>query len=329
MRSNRWLGIASALGVLLGMGNAAAQEVDVKVKVKEPREKVVVEGRGEPRERVVVEGKEREHREGGEGEERYPVSFPERPITMGGFILAPALSFTGGASRFGDDAGPHTGFAGIAIGARFGITNDFEVHASVVPIVFAPSPAGYGGLGPFVEGLGGPSFGARFRFLKGEFEMGVGADLTIFTNSITGVQIAPGIPMRLHIGKAAALDAAIVLPINAGLGLAGGGPLAKTETTVGLEVPLAFSIDITEPLHVGVSSGISVESFKDAGQTFGIPAGVFAGYAIAGKRGPLLDIDPFFRWPALLTPGTKGAGADKVDGGDFQIGVEIGGFLYL
>jgi hypothetical protein len=323
MRSSmRWLVVAAATGMVLGGArSAAAQRAEVKVKVPE---KVVVEEKvrvGEPRERerVVVEGKEG-HEEG----ERLAVSFPERGIVIGDFILAPSMILQGGQLDFGLTK---EGYAGLSFGARFGITRDLEVHAYPLPFVFAPSgAAGYGGLGPLAEGLGGPSFGAIFRFLRGPFEVGAAADLTIYTGDITGVRIAPGIPMRLHLGKIAALDAAVAVPITAGFKDTG---LGGSTTIVGLEIPVAFSIDVIEPvLHVGVNSGFAIDDFDKAGESVAIPLGFFGGYAIPGKKGPLLDIDPFFRWPDLFTPGVP-AGGDKVNAGNIQVGVEVAGFFYL
>jgi hypothetical protein len=329
MRSTRWLVTLAAAGVVLGGTQAASAQVEVKVKekVKVEAPKVKVEERvrvEEPRERerVVVEEKR------GEGEERLAVSYPERGIVIGDFILAPSMVFQGGQIDLGI---AKDGYAGLSFGARFGITRDFEVHAYPLPFVFAPkAAAGYGGLGPLAEGLGGPSFGAIYRFLRGPIEVGGGLDVTIFTNDITGVQIAPSVPVRVHVGKIAALDAALVVPINAGLKAGAGG----SNTAVGLEVPVAFSIDVIEPvLHVGINSGFGFEHLntvagESAGQSFFIPLGFFGGYAIPGKKGPLLDIDPFFRWPDLFTPGVP-APLDKVNAGNIQVGLEVAGFLYL
>jgi len=44
---------------------------------------------------------------------------------------------------------------------------------------------------------------------------------------------------------------------------------------------------------------------------------------VAKEFATLLDIDPFFRWPDLFTPGVK-AGGDKVNPGNIQVGLEIG-----
>ncbi len=281
---------------------------------------------------MVVEG-----HEGKEEGERLAVSFPERGIVIGKNILAVGLTpslfreeialtgtgvIGGGIARAtsANASGGTTGF-GLSLGARFGITNDLEVHAYPLQLVFAPSSAaGYGGAGPFIEGLEGPSVGAIYRFLRGPLEVGATMDLTVLTPSgDTGVVVQPGVAARLHIGKIAALDAAVDLPITGQKGHGG----------VGLDIPVAFSFDIIRPLHVGANSGIAIDDFGDAGNTVAIPLGFFGGYAIPSKKGPLLDIDPFFRWPELFTPGVTGAGTDKVNAGNFQVGVEFAGFFYL
>jgi len=64
------------------------------------------------------------------------------------------------------------------------------------------------------------------------------------------------------------------------------------------------------------------------GDTVAIPLGFIAGYAIAGEKGkgPMLDIDPFFLWPGLFTPGIKG---NAVTTADYAFGVEATYYFYL
>lgn len=52
--------------------------------------------------------------------------------------------------------------------------------------------------------------------------------------------------------------------------------------------------------------------------------GVFGGYAIAGAKGPIVDIDPFFSWSRFL-----GAPNTTVDAMDFEVGVDVTGYLYF
>jgi hypothetical protein len=66
--------------------------------------------------------------------------------------------------------------------------------------------------------------------------------------------------------------------------------------------------------------------------TTDVGAPATSGYAIGGKNGPILDIDPFFQWPFLLTPGSQSHGliaAESTHPGVFTVGVSLGGFLYF
>jgi hypothetical protein len=264
---------------------------------------------------------------------RLPVSYVERGITNPAKILSPEVDF--GVTNFSQTfttAGPlgsasvtlSQAYVNLAILAGYSITDDFGVRATVVPLEFN-SPFAY--LGPAV--------GATYRFLKGDFEMGVAADLTVQTcgtagcynpqygpGNGAGVVFVPSVPMHLHFGKKARLDVQPGIPIaNVGAG-----------TTVGLAVPVQFAYDIVEPLHVGAMTGVNVNfvapNGATVGDTFAIPAGVFGGYAIAGKDGPMLDIDPFVLWPVLFTPASQ-TGFGKADGAFVDVGVNVTYYLYL
>jgi hypothetical protein len=116
------------------------------------------------------------------------------------------------------------------------------------------------------------------------------------------------------------LDASVGIPIRAGGEVASGSSAA-----VGLEVPVAFSFDIIEPLHVGVNTGLIVDDFSAAGDTTGIPLGIFGGYAIGDKR-PIVDIDPFFNFFSFITPGSPIGVAQP---GIFTVGVSARGYIYF
>jgi hypothetical protein len=271
-----------------------------------------------------------------EEEEKYvlPVSYPERGITNPAGILSPVLDvdFTRipGAGAALPAAGGGGGGAqiatGLAVGAGYAITNDFGVRATVLSLSLTPSPVYYTGV----------TGGATFRFLRGPFEMGIALDGGVQlpvpnTNGSAFGLIAPSIPMHIHIGKPARLDITPTFPIEAGApGLA---PGAGKSTFIGLSVPVQLAVDIIEPLHVGVTTGYSMILNPPTGVTVGdnvfIPVGFIAGYAIAGRKGPILDLDPFFLWPELFTPGTSGMGTSKVDSGNYMFGLEATVYLYL
>jgi hypothetical protein len=252
--------------------------------------------------------------EGKEGGKRLPLSYTERPLTLPKMILAPELALAVSRELGTGDVG-----FGMEVAARFGIIDDFEVNAVVAPVEFAPHVA-----------YTGPKFGATFRFLKDEFEMGARLNVTIITHGSLadakpnllaegGVIFEPGVPMLLHIGKVARLDTGVYVPIQASSSDSGGGG-------AGLRIPVAFAYDIIEPLHVGANTAFGILNFKDPGKSIYIPLGLFAGYAIATEKGPLLDIDPFFRWPYFATPGSS---TDKVNAGVFEAGLAVGLYLYL
>jgi hypothetical protein len=247
------------------------------------------------------------------GEEgRLPLSYTERPLTLPRLVLNPAAEFNVTKE---DDT-----FVNLAITAAFGITDDLQVQADVAPLQLSPT-AKYG-----QTEWPGPSVGVKYRFLRGSFELGVRADVILVTYSpLSGAIFHPEIPARLHIGKSVRIDAAP----SAYIRFISDGSGRPTNTTVGLYVPVAAAFDIIEPLHVGLDTGIWIGDMKTVGDTFAIPLGIFAGYAIGGKDGPILDIDPFFRWPTFATPALSDPNADKLNPGHYQVGLEVGGFFYL
>jgi hypothetical protein len=275
----------------------------------------------------------REEHAGHEGHERLPVSYTERPITLPRFILNPELEFAFERFAFGGIEAENA--IALALSARFGITDDLDAYAIVAPLEFGPiGAAGEKVQARYVD----PKFGATYRFMRGKFELGATLGITIVNDvaaSVSvpvaldkaGVILEPGAVGKLHINKQMSLEAAAYVPIQIG-----------STVGAGLRVPIKFAYDIMEPLHVGAQTGVGLVSFAPPGARaldgLYIPLGIFAGYAIQGKEGPVLDIDPFFTWPALLTPGVETGGtcrncASQVNAGYISVGVSIGGFLYL
>jgi hypothetical protein len=244
-------------------------------------------------------------------ESEYPLSYTERPLTLSKMTLAPELVFNVG----------HLGGTtfGMEIGAAFGITKDFEIGAVVLPMDFAPSPVRYGA----------PQIFATYRFFHSPtVEIGGRLRAAIYHEGVTGAAITPSVPFLFHLGKIARLDLEPGVVISANRVPVGStGTLTGGSTYVGLSVPVQFAIDIIEPLHVGVNTGIIAGDFGHFGDSVTVPLGFFAGYAIGGKK-PVVDIDPFFRWDAFLMPGV-GAGVDKVNAGIWNVGLNIRAYIYL
>lgn len=260
---------------------------------------------------------------GGEEESDYPLSYVERPLTLPRLALAPELEFELGRAE-GATATTSTGretLVGINIGAAFGITKDLEVGAFILPLRFAPKVT-YGSAPD--DAAANLQFFGTFRFFNNHFvEIGARLRLYAITQDFKGAQITPSVPFRFHLHKRVSLDAEVAIPITA----AGDGYGAH----VGLNVPLALAVDIIEPLHVGVRTGLQVFDFNPNGGSVGnyvyIPLGFFAGFAIGGKR-PIVDIDAFFQWDRFATPGGS-LGGDKIVAGDFQTGLAVRGYFYF
>lgn len=252
--------------------------------------------------------------EGGEGEKRLAVSVPERGITLGNMIVSPGVDFT--VSHL--SAGTSGSLTGLewGLGARMGIGADFDF--TVQPVILSDVTD----TGEFnYESVAGQ---ATYRFLniKDTFELGGRVAFQFLLPSAEqGVIVTPSIPARLHIGKIASLDTGVSVSIAA--------PFKGGSTTVGMEVPATFLVDIIEPtVHVGVGTGFEIVDFNDAGHSITVPLQFLAGVAVPGKDGPILDIDPFFSFPFFAVPGAP-SGADKIVSQFWQTGVAIEGYLYL
>jgi hypothetical protein len=256
-------------------------------------------------------------------ESEYPVSFVERPLTLSHMTLAPELELEVARDPLGLGVTP----VGIDIGATFGITRNWEVGATVLPLEFTPSVT-FGS--PYVPESNLQLF-STFRFLHaGAFEMGARLRAYFITTTGAGAEIVPSVPMIIHLGKFGRIDAEVAVPILARgtAGTTAGGASA------GLSVPLSIAFDIIEPLHVGVSTGIQILDFSQASDTFFIPLGFFAGYAIGEKR-PILDVDVSFQWTEFIAPliatnaDPAASGPSTFNGGSFTAGLSVKGYFYF
>lgn len=276
-------------------------------------------------------------------QERQPLAQAERPLTLPRLTLAPTASLefehvgiSSPAYRVDANA-----FA-VDLGLRFGITSDFEVGATLIPLDFAP-------LNRDVDVYYViPRFYFTYRFLRGDAEMGFNLQATIFTpdrplvtliplpiDSTKGVTLQPGFPMRFHLSRSARIDTGFFVPIGIGNRPARLPFQSPTQVGAGLKIPFEILFDITEPVHLAVNTGFGIGNFSDAGHSIYIPMGISGGYAVRGHKGPVFDIDAFFQWPSLIVPGADdrpppfGPGNPKALPGVFETGLELTGYIYL
>jgi len=95
-------------------------------------------------------------------------------------------------------------------------------------------------------------------------------------------------------------------------------PAAKT--TVGLNVPLHFAVQLNDRVYASVDSGVSMPDLNDvktsAAIAIAIPMGVSAGYSTpVGKT--IVSVQPSVSWPGFLMP----TSADPVGIGAITVGV--------
>lgn len=251
----------------------------------------------------------------GEEKPKQPLAVAERRLTLPALTLSPEITVDV-SHLSGEGIGEGEIEIGAAVGVRFGILDDLEIGATVAPFVITPAFA-----------YNNPRLWGTYRFLEGQVEVGgtlsVGvisyaAPLTLppLPQQATGVLLQPGIPARIHIGESARLDLGVYVPIELG----GLGAL-------GFKIPVEFVYDFVKSFHVAVNTGFVISNLNDAVNHMIVPAGLSAGVAIAGKKGPVLDIDPFFRLPVLLTPALEPGKQLNVYA--FVTGLEASFFLYL
>jgi hypothetical protein len=226
-----------------------------------------------------------------------PLPYAQRPLTLTQQTLRADASLE--IEHFEDVFDPFDGSVTspelevlAAVGAAFGLHDDFEVGGVAFPILFSPSFR-----------YANPSVYATFRFLRGRGELGANLRVTFPVRPNTDAVIDPGLVFLLHAGESARLDAGVRFPIA----VTGEDPL------VSLVVPLAFAFNFTESLYAGVESGFTVPRFNT--ELWLVPFHGFVGYAIPGSDGgPLVDVEARFGWPELFTPGLEG---DQTQGGHY------------
>jgi hypothetical protein len=253
--------------------------------------------------------------------ERLPLSFVARPLTLPRMILSPGLQIEASHDALSDTP---TAWRG-AISAVFGMSDDLTLRATLLPLELSPS-----------FDYGNPSFGATYRFYGNDrVEFGAQVDAVVRRSDRAGDPLGwfvrPGLPILFRMSPTFRLDTGVFLPI-AHANEQGAPPVPgvsglPSKTKVGVEVPIRLVIDPSEQVHIGASTAFLVRDAGDFERTFAIPLGIFAGYAVRGSDGPILEIDPFFQWPGLVTPAfTEG---DKVHARTYTVGVAVLGFLYL
>lgn len=215
----------------------------------------------------------------------YPLSNAQRPLTLPAGLLHidAGLGFSKICPGFGGTGRCARTLVAMSVGASYGITDDLEIGALVLPLLFSPD-----------FDYGDPSLYAQYRFVTGDVEVGVRADITF---PVLGRFLAEvGVPVWFKLSPTVALRTGGFLTF-ADVGEAG----------VGLSLPFAAVFNATESLWLGVDTGMSfLFNSGGPGDTFVMPLTLQVGYAIPGGSGaPLLDVVGSFGFPLFFYPASN------------------------
>jgi hypothetical protein len=238
-----------------------------------------------------------------------PMNYIDRPLTLPMAVMRPEadLQFRHipdlPADSTRNSMQPH-----LNIGAAIGVTNNFELRSTFLPIRLSnPGPQ-----------YGSPSFEGTVRFARGRFDMGARMKVTLNmvkseqllpgpqpgTNiKRTGIALGsttfePGVPLLLRFNHRARIDTGLFLPItvagnkvdSAGRQLPGAA--GEGYTIVGLNVPVDMTFALGPVARIGFGSGLRVDDFSDTSNTITLPLKLFAGFSVGTRRHPFFDIEP-------------------------------------
>lgn len=175
----------------------------------------------------------------------------------------------------------------LTLGAAYGIMDDLEAGAVIMPIHIAPD-------GDF----GDIELYGRYRFLTLDNAQ-IGAQLTVAIPTGTEFAIGTGLPVQLQLGVAR-IDTGVELEL-----LFGG------DVELDLDIPVAVSLDIADGFFAGVRSGFFAPDFDG----LAIPLQGHVGYTLINGKSPFVDLVASFGWPRFIWTGA----GDNLDLDTFDV----------
>lgn len=218
-----------------------------------------------------------------------PLAYSQRPLTLTEGTLRGDLEFSIAhiSVTFFDPIAMMTSTISdsavfMHAGVGFGITDDLEVGATLLPLLLDPEIR-----------YERPSIYGIYRFLEGSVE--VGGSLAVIFPIEGDFGLVPGIPVEILIGDNMLLGTGVTLPIE----------FADPDAIVSLEIPVDFALNVTPNLFFGARTGFLIPDFEF--DFFTIPLAVMGGYTLeSGSGGPLADLMVSFGFPAFLQPASDG-----------------------
>jgi hypothetical protein len=183
-------------------------------------------------------------------------------------------------------------YFGLGAGLSYGVTDDVELGALVLPLLLHPEVR-----------YGDAELYGRFRLVSGGFELALQAGGQLPTHTYGG--FAFGMPMLVRAGTSARIDFGPELELM----------LPRRDTYANLDVPFAVHWDLGEGGFFGLRTGVFVPRFEGRGTS--IKFGIQGGPILADGD---LDLVFWFLFPELFHPAVR-HGWFVAD--HFQIGVGI------
>ncbi len=235
---------------------------------------------------------------------RYPTRYTARPLTLNRFQLRGDAVLT--LFRIPEPAfPPDDNISSVfALGAAFGITDDFEIGLSgerlgsprSFPLAWPDRGVGEGLIALHFSpdfDFGDIPLYARFRFLDEWVQ--IAAEVGVLIPANTDAQIRFGVPVRLGFADAFAIDTGIAF----GLVFADSPSDPGDDFFATMDVPIRILVSPIEALTLGLYTALRfVEFDKDF---FAIPLGLEG--IVSMELGSLLfDFFAGFEWPTFLLP---------------------------
>jgi hypothetical protein len=226
----------------------------------------------------------------------YSVSYAERPLTPPRGQLELDADFGVLHINIPDtgDIDVDDTFVSLAFGGSYGIMDDLQVGAEILPLQLSPE---------FLYGE--PELFALYRFVRGQVDVGGRIALAIPFRDEDNVHLEFYVPVLIHLGTTARLDLGLNLDLEFGEGASFDDDTGEPEDFgYSWSIPVAFAFQATPNLFLGPRTAFGWSEF-DIGETIFSPLGIFAGYTIARGDGarPMLDIIASFDFPFFFSWG--------------------------
>jgi hypothetical protein len=222
-----------------------------------------------------------------------PLTLPERTLRIDGHFPTMKLGYLPGNDVF----------FGFFAGAAYGIIDDLEVAATVIPLTFTPDKVRFQD----------PVLGATYRFFHNDvIEIGVGGRFQIPVDDGRYFLFNPRLPIVIHAGDIVRIDTGVNLsvgaPIGGGdaiVGLFGPGKWAPLPFMIDPGLPGKFSFQVIDQLYIAANTGFSVVSAfpgaRGGDATVVVPIGWEVGGTIPKDDEPMVDIRGGFEFPYFLS----------------------------